>query len=177
MYYPRTDAVRERNPNTSIQNRFGQLHIFGDSLAVRFHQSLSSNILCKKMFSWCSRSYNWLYPLQGENEALGKQISDNFDFRPEIILKSIQNALQSSNMRRNDSVLVLNLGLHYAMSINFTTYQELIKNVIRLVKNRGEFGCRAKVIWKTSTAIHKEKEKKRVKAETTWRFFTAQVIN
>ena len=155
--------------NMSTQKSSGGLWIFGDSVGLLFHYSLSSNILCKKIFLWCNNSYNWVYPLPAF-----KGRNDNFNFRPLIVLNAIRDVLQNPKMKRNDSVLVLNLLLHYTMTINFTMYQELIKDVIKLVKTSGEFGCKANFIWKTSTAIHKERTGKEG-TNVMWRFFTPQV--
>ena len=62
------------------------------------------------------------------------------------------------------SVLLLNMGIHFAAAVNFTNYQRVIDQLISLVKNvennpgnnvtntfRGRF------LWKTSTALHRER--------------------
>ena len=116
-----------------------------------------------------------MYPVPNENEALGKSLKDDFDFRPQIILNSIRNVLGDPRMRSPYSVLVLNLGLHYPPSINFTTYQKLIDDVIVMLHGREkELGSSARVVWKTTTSIRKE-NKIPPRNETTWRFFTEPV--
>ena len=164
----------EAGGNSTLKNRFETLWIFGDSLSVRFYRSLSKTFVCKRMFKRCHRTYNWIYPLESESE--GKKRNDDNDFRPKIILNSIRDVLRRPDMKSNGSVLVLNLGLHYPASINFTTYQELIRDVITLLKARKQdLGNSAKVVWKTTTAMHKENCKQANKNSQNWRFFTPQV--
>ena len=78
-------------------------------------------------------------------------------------------------MQREGSLMVLNNGIHFAMSLNFTTYQEFITNMIHSLKKTQEnnLNYTAKIIWKTTTAIHQEINNE--KNTTSWRFFTAQV--
>ena len=71
--------------------------------------------------------------------------------------------------------MVLNNGLHYPLSVNFTTYQGLIKNLIRSIKRTedNKINYQAKIIWKTATAVRQEKHP--CNKTPPWRFFTAQV--
>ena len=137
---------------------------------MRFYRSLSQKPLCRNISASCSLSNNWVYPLN----ASTKSLRDDFDFRPHIILESIRKVLRGSLMQSPHSVLVLNLGLHYAPSINFTTYQKLIDDIIVILHNREkELGSSARVIWKTTTSIRKEKENPR--NIPSWRFLTEPV--
>lgn len=65
------------------------------------------------------------------------------------------------------SVLLLNMGIHFAATVNFTNYRRLIDEVIRLV-NEGKTGYyrrfnnatntfKGRFIWNTSTALHRER--------------------
>lgn len=155
--------------------RKGLLWIFGDSLGVRFFNSFSRKPVCREVLAFCSRSYNWVYPVPYENEALGKVLTDDFDFQPEIILNSLGNVLSYGYMKDPHSLLVLNLGLHYSSNLNFTTFQRFIDDVIIMLRDR-EKGVRssARVIWKTSTSIRKENETP-PRNNTMWRFFTEPV--
>ncbi|XP_028409614.1 uncharacterized protein LOC114532328 isoform X2 [Dendronephthya gigantea] len=156
--------------------RRGTLWLFGDSLAVRFHISLSTKPLCRQIFEQCRRSYNWLYPLPGENEALEKLRNDDLDFQPTIILDSIRDVLRDRLMKDPHSLLLLNLGLHYPISLNFTTFQKLIDDVIQvLIMREKGLGSHARVVWKTTTSIRKENTKPPRNA-TGWRFFTEERI-
>ena len=61
------------------------------------------------------------------------------------------------------SVLMMNMGTHFAAAVNFTNYQRVIDQLIRLLKNDGEnkpansYSFKGRFIWKTSTAIHRER--------------------
>ena len=158
----------------------GVLWVYGDSLALRFLESVQSRFLCSRLYVGCRRSYNWIYPVI--SEAVSKHEDDNLDFQPGKVIKTILSVLQRPEMQRKESVLLLNLGLHFPISVNFTTYQRLIGNLINTLKEtkvnsqgRRVPKYKAKVIWKSSTAIHKENAE--VKNKTNWRFFTTQVIS
>ena len=123
----------------------------------------------------CHRSYNWVYPVPFENEVLGKSLTDDFDFRPNIILDSIRNVLRYALMKSPHSLLVLNLGLHYPSNLNFTTFQKLMDDVIVMLRDREKgLGSNARVVWKTTTSIRKENENP-PRNDTVWRFFTEPV--
>ena len=84
-------------------------------------------------------------------------------------------------MRGQNSVFVFNLGVHYSMSLNFTTYRDLVDSVIILLKRNVDVQNNNKpiVIWKTTTSIEKEKTHlmfaELPKNKTHWRFHTHQV--
>lgn len=156
----------------------GALWIFGDSLAARLVNSAQSRLLCKSLYMQCLHSYNWIYPIT--NELVDKEKDDDLDFRPEKVINDILRVLRRPLMQEEESVLLLNLGLHFPIGINFTTYQKLIGALIGNLKEtevdsqgKSVQKYKAKVIWKTSTAIHKENAS--VKDKTNWRFFTTQV--
>ena len=130
-----------------------------------------SRVLCKTLYEGCIRSYQWIYPfIRGHLYD-----DDDLDFRPEIVIENIRKVLTSSEMQKEGSLMVLNNGIHFAMSLNFTTYHELLRNLIHSLKKTQEnnLNYTAKIIWKTTTAIHQEKNIE--KNTTSWRFFTAQV--
>ena len=101
-------------------------------------------------------------------------------FRPEKVIETVTDALHTPEMQQEESVFLLNLAVHYTKSVNFTTYQRLIDDVILVLKetelSHGERipKYKAKIIWKSSTAICKEKAKGS-KKEKDFRFFTSQV--
>ena len=78
-------------------------------------------------------------------------------------------------MKGPQSLFVLNLGIHYTLTINFTTYQQLIDDVIQILLDREVgLGSRAKVVWKTTTSTDSEG------LPVHWtmrRFYTGQVGN
>ena len=94
----------------------------------------------------------------------------DFDFRPEKVLNAIRDVLHTTDLQQPSSVLLLNLGLHYPYSLNFTTFQKVLGMVINLLK---ETKYKAKVIWKSTTAIFKHKGTKF--NPTDKRFLTPQV--
>ena len=143
-------------------SRSGTLWVYGDSLGVRFFGSISSRDLCKKLYKKCQNSYNWLYPIASEGRS--KKEDDDLDFSPVKVLDPIRSVLGRPEMQRNDSLLLLNLGLHYPVSLNFTTYQKIISDVIKILRatkidSQGKRVPKynAKVIWKSTTVICKYK--------------------
>ena len=136
-------------------------------------------MLCTKLFTGCISSYNWIYPIV--NEAVDKELDDDLDFNPERVIETILAVLRHPLMKqRESSVLLLNLGIHYPIGVNFITYQKLISDLINKLKETRVDSQRnivpkykAKIIWKTSSAVHKEKAQELNK--THWRFFTTQV--
>ena len=82
-------------------------------------------------------------------------------------------------MKGNRSVFFFNIGIHYSMSLNLTTYQRLIDNVIKMLKqgsgtedeNRTQ-SSETLSIWRSSTAIEAENFGKTFWGEnlTEWRF-------
>ena len=151
----------------------GMLWFYGDSLAVRLANSVRSRLLCTRLYMQCQRSYNYNYPK-------GHLKDDDLDFMPDKVIESILRVLRKPQMQKEGSALLVNLGIHFSISINFTTYQRLIVDLTHRLKetevdSKGKMVLkfRAKVIWKTSTAIHKEKSG--MKNKTCWRSFTTQV--
>ena len=145
--------------------------MYGDSVSESLGRSVLSRALCKTLYEGCIVSYQWIYPfINGHQNE-----DDDLDFRPEIVLESIHHVLNSSEMKRERSLMVLNNGLHYPITVNFVTYQELIRNLIHSLKNTqvNNLNYTAKIIWKTTTSIHQEIYNR--KNATSWRFFTAQV--
>ena len=136
-------------------------------------------MLCTKLYTGCISSYNWIYPIV--NEAVDKELDDDLDFNPERVIETILAVLRHPLMQEQESsALLLNLGIHYPIGVNFTTYQKLIGDLINKLKetrvdSQGNIvpKYKAKIIWKTSSAIHKEKAQELNK--THWRFFTTQV--
>jgi len=120
----------------------------------------------------------WIYAAR--NKGLDIELESDLDFRPEKVIETIVNVLRKPEMQKEESTLLLNLGLHFTKNVNFTTYQRLIDDLILVLKakelSQGGIGpkYKAKVIWKSFTAICKEKASS-PKKETGYRFFTTQV--
>ena len=152
-----------------LAQRLGTLWIYGDSISHNFYNSISRKPLCNRTFASCGRTYSWVYPLR-----LRASLKKGIDFQSSIILDEIRNVLRDNRMNSSQSLLVLNLGIHYAFTIRFATYQKLIDDVIVILLDREKsLGSKAEVIWKTSTSLRKENEKP-PRNSTSWRFLTEQ---
>lgn len=109
--------------------------------------------------------------------------NDDRDFSIRRVLTEIFHVINQPYMDNDESVLVLNLGLHYVHTINFTTYKDLIDKTIRLLNDRFKtndrsWRFRGRLIWKTTTAINKEKygdPRTNARHSTSIRFLTYQV--
>ena len=155
----------------------GTLWIYGDSLSMRFYKSVMTRPLCESLYKKCRNSYMWIYPAlnNGENIAL----ESDLDFRPEKVIETVVNVLRKPEMQKEESTLLLNLGLHFSKTVNFTTYQRLIDDLILILKEKElsqggivpKYKC--KIIWKSSTAICKEQATS--SKRTDFRFYTSQV--
>ena len=103
------------------------------------------------------------------------------DFNKTVILQYMTTILDTPDMRSQNSVFLFNIGVHYPISINFTTYKDLIDSVVKLIKSRVDVGNQNMpiVVWKTTTSIEKEKTHlmfaELPKNKTHWRFHTHQV--
>ncbi|KAK3714380.1 hypothetical protein QZH41_020627, partial [Actinostola sp. cb2023] len=155
----------------------GILWIYGDSVAKNLVLSARKRALCNQLYKRCEFSYNWIYPvLAGEQRAI--ILDDNLDFEEDRVLNTMRELLTHPDMNDNpNSTLLLNIGLHFVMTLNFTTYQKFIDHVIYMLSRPGddfESWYKAKVIWKTTTAIYKENAKE--KNSTHFRFLTSQRI-
>jgi len=67
-------------------------------------------------------------------------------------------------MNDEKSVIILNHGLHFITSTNFSTYRQVIDGIVDLFKatkvnEKGgiELKFKGKMIWKTNAAIHRER--------------------
>ena len=139
----------------------GTLWIYGDSVNVFFAQSLMQTKLCGDIFKRCNFSYNWIYPIT--NVTVAKKESNDYDYDNERVLKSFHRVVNDPQMDEN-SAIIMNFGLHFVESTNFANYKNLIDGLVKVLTDekdpasnvtRSKF--RGTVIWKTTTAINKEK--------------------
>ena len=134
------------------------------------------------MFQICNNTYNWVYKLQDRNISRARTEDDDLDFNSERVLSEILDVLTMPYMDKN-SVLILNLGLHYVHTINFTTYTRLIDKTIKLLTEefktkKTSWKFKGQVIWKTTSAINMEKygdPNTNARHSTNIRFLTYQV--
>ena len=80
------------------------------------------------------------------------------------ILEAIANVIHSPHMNDKNSVILLNHGLHFITSTNFSTQREVIDRIVDLFKKtkkndqgKEELKFKGKMIWKTNAAIHRER--------------------
>jgi hypothetical protein len=104
------------------------------------------------------------------------------DFNKTIILNKIREILERQNINQPDSVVLFSLGVHFPISLTFEVYKDLIDSVILLLKetHNGTKTFQGTVIWKSTTAIEKEKITRRPWPAkplnyTMFRFLTTQV--
>lgn len=118
--------------------------------------SIRGGPLCTEIFKSCNLSKLWVYPYQGEVPPW-----DTKDFDDQIIVDDLRRILELPEMKEN-SAMILNLGLHYTESVSFSEYQILLQKVVDLLNERdretGELKYKVRVIWKTSTSLSKEKD-------------------
>ena len=136
--------------------------VYGDSVNVFFAHSLKQRKLCREIFKDCKYSYNWIYPVH--NVTVAKKKNDNLDYDNERVLQIFRQFVQRPEMDEK-SAIILNFGLHFVESINFTNYKKLINGLVKVLQgsnnnlrlNVTQPKYRGIVIWKTTTAINKEK--------------------
>ena len=139
------------------------LWIFGDSVSSQFYHQVKFNSLCRDLFQRCMYSYNWLYSLENYNSTLNRYVRrnttvektlwDDRDFDVFRLIDELRQVLQHPAMRTRDSVLLLNYGLHFTESLNYTNFKMAIHSIITLLQN--EAGCQ--VIWRTTTSLNRHK--------------------
>lgn len=152
------DPLDSHPPHT----KEGTLWIYGDSVNVFFAQSLKQRKLCREIFEDCKFSYNWIY--QVHNVTVAKTEKNDLDYDNERVLQSFRQVIQRPGMNEK-SAIILNFGLHFVESTNFTNYMKLINGLVKvlqrersdLTSNATQSKYRGAVIWKTTTAINKEK--------------------
>ena len=96
-----------------------------------FHRSIRNRPLCKERFAECSVTYAYVYRF----DMVTKE-SRNKDFNQELVISGIRKVLSKPEMNNPHSVLVLNLGLHFMKTVNFSTYQKLLEGVKGLLRPR-----------------------------------------
>lgn len=113
--------------------------------------------LCKDIFKTCNLTKMWAYAWPSI-QPIGW---DDKDFDHQQVLDLIRGVLENPEMSEN-SVMILNLGLHYIESISLEGYQRLMIGVIDLLNERdaktGDLRYKARVIWRTTTSMCKEKD-------------------
>lgn len=113
------------------------------------------------------------------NITVAKNADDNLDFSFMRVASEVLDVISKPFFDKN-SVILLNAGLHYLESTNFSNYQKTIGSLIRLFQEtkmvtraNGNLLFPGEMIWRTTTALNKQKlDGKHIQAR---RFLTYQV--
>ncbi|KAK3748718.1 hypothetical protein QZH41_004715 [Actinostola sp. cb2023] len=166
--------VINKNPNTTQlprkQHEYSTLLIYGDSQADRMIVALQDSPICKEIFKSCQVRKLWIYPFESQRPP-----QDDLDFDSKKLVLDIKQNLEKPEMDEN-SVFMFNLGLHYLMDISFASYQSFLKEVIDVIKPNSS-GFKGRVIWKTTTALSKEKDTDSLLFADSKRFLNLPVSN
>lgn len=145
---------------------YDTLWIYGDSHGRRMYEEVSKTALCQSIFKSCKCSKNWVYSTSDKGLLPGL----NFDYKK--ITNDMEKVLKRLEMSENN-VMVLNLGLHYVRSTNFSNYQNLLRGVVGLFKGNAEKRrLSVRMIWKTTTPVHREYSFKQHLILDQYRFYT-----
>nr|XP_047122332.1 uncharacterized protein LOC105845239 [Hydra vulgaris]XP_047122333.1 uncharacterized protein LOC105845239 [Hydra vulgaris]XP_047122334.1 uncharacterized protein LOC105845239 [Hydra vulgaris]XP_047122335.1 uncharacterized protein LOC105845239 [Hydra vulgaris]XP_047122336.1 uncharacterized protein LOC105845239 [Hydra vulgaris] len=128
--------------------------LYGDSVTKNFFKNLNTTPLCEVFI--CQNTYTWTYPLT--NSDPHTQPFDNKDFNQTEFLYYIKMVLMDPTMMHNDSVLVINFGLHILKNINMSQAEKLFDAFIDMVldiKSKSLFGF-PKILWKSTTPAYVE---------------------
>ena len=71
-------------------------------------------------------------------------------------MNELSNVLNKKEMNEN-SVMILNFGLHFVASLSFARYQTFVKKILVLLAKKRSRGTLPEIIWKTTTEIHRER--------------------
>ena len=143
--------------------------MYGDSLNRYFYQSILNRPLCWQVFRACYHTMLWVYALK---ESAADEMNLMFGGKPISILRilsELQDVVTRTDMDQ-DSALILNAGVHLLKSASFYNYQKIINGFISVLKRY----YRGTVIWKSTTAIHDQRE---LYSGCYRRFHTEQVKN
>ncbi|XP_065666111.1 uncharacterized protein LOC136087391 [Hydra vulgaris] len=130
------------------------LWMYGDSLTFLFFRYLTAKPLCK--YFTCQNTYTFTYPLTNENtNALP---FDNKDFNQTKFLNHIKMVLMNPAMMNNNSVFIINFGVHILRNINISQAEKLFDNFVEMIldmKSNYLSGF-PKIIWKSTTPSYIE---------------------
>ena len=113
------------------------------------------------------------------NITVAKNADDNLDFNFTRVASEVLDVISKPFFDKN-SVILLNAGLHYLESTNFSNYQKTIGSLIRLFEEtkmvttaNGNLLFPGEMVWRSTTTLNKQKvDRKHIQAK---RFLTYQV--
>ena len=145
--------LNELSKTFSKKSESRVLWIFGDSLQWYLYENLKNTPLCLEMYS-CKNTYTWIYPLT--NESIN-YFFDNKDFDENQFLNDIKNILLTDEMKNNNSVLLINFGLHVLRTLSMSHAKMLMDMFIEMIfdlRINNAINGFAKIIWKTTTPVY-----------------------
>ncbi|XP_047130300.1 uncharacterized protein LOC100205549 isoform X1 [Hydra vulgaris] len=159
-----------------MRKRNGTLWIYGDSLGKRLHDYVKIKPLCQELFLTCNYTYNWVYPLKENSHGFKEDwVFDDQDFNQTLHLNFIKNVIMNSYMRKKESVLLINFGLHLVKSLPMSKLKNLFNEFIIMLKELNTDPLKFPiVIWKTTTPPYQSHEPS--KNFRVMRFLTKQRV-
>ena len=98
------------------------------------------------------------------------------DFSIKRIVNELRDVVEDLD---ENSLLLLNYGLHFTQTVPFETFQTMLDAVINLLKEKQRTKVQTNIIWKTTTAFQKWKwgdPKYNGRFSNDNRFLTSQVV-
>ena len=175
------EATMLKQQNALISMRkppLNTLYIYGDSQGKRFFDSISGHKLCTKLFTKCEHTYTWNYKHFSPNSHDDQFKYTGDDFNQSRVLETIKFDILRSEMRDQNSVIVINFGIHPTMTLPFTRAFQLFDSFLQMLKElrvkhrTEEFPL---IIWKTTTLTVLENTPQFWNV-THFRFATKQVM-
>ena len=87
------------------------------------------------------------------NSTIEKGLWDTKDYDVSRTIEQLRQVLLHPLMQTRNSVLLINYGLHFAESLNFTNFKTAINAVTRLLRNE----AKCQVTWRTTTSLNRHK--------------------
>ena len=91
---------------------------------------------------------------------MAKTLRDSNDIDISRIQNDFESTIKDPAFNHERSLLIVNFGLHFVESTNFSNYQKLIDGLAKVLTEKDDAGqskFKGNVIWKTTTAIDKER--------------------
>ncbi len=153
--------------NKKNGSTYNVLLTYGDSQSRFMYGEIKDMPLCQTIFKQCTVSINWVY------RNPNCPIDDDKDFNETLVISGLEEMLDQPYMKSENNVIILNLGYHYTMAIQFSKYAKLLQKIVEMFKSRRRDGRKtARMIWKTTLWLSKEKGQSKLSFN---RFFNTPV--
>ena len=179
QYRPYTRKNNHKQNTKPVKRKLNTLTVYGDSLGYRFFHAIQREF-CRDLFQKCRNIYTWTYKLVGTSKTNYHRDKNEFtgdDFNETRLFDEIKTELVRKDVFTNDSVFLVNFGLHQVSTMNLSRAFSMFDGFLDLLdtvkqSNKASFPL---VIWKTTTPPVIENVKS--KNKTCFRFLTKQVYN